>query len=129
MVFGVFDVLHPGHRSFLEQARHYGNLIVVVARDSTVTLLKRKRPRFSERVRVAHLKRELGKSAKIILGDKVMGKYTALKRYRPNVICLGYDQDILARDLRTRMRAHTLPRILFRRLKPHKPHRFHSSVL
>lgn len=128
MVFGVFDVLHPGHVSFLKQAARYGTLIVVVARDSTVLFLKKRKPRFSERVRVMHLKRELGKNARVLLGDRVMGRYTVLKRNKPTLICLGYDQNVLARDLRERMRKRTLPIIPLRRLKSHKPLLFHSSL-
>ena len=129
VVFGVFDVLHPGHLSFLNQAARYGTLMVVVARDSTVLLLKKKKPRFRERVRVAHLKRELGKGTRVVLGDRVMGNYTVLKRYTPDLICLGYDQSALYVDLRGRMREGNLPRISLRRLRAHKPHHFHSSFL
>ena len=36
MASGVFDLIHLGHISYLEQARSYGDeLVVVVARDST----------------------------------------------------------------------------------------------
>ncbi len=39
---GVFDILHPGHGFFLERAKSYGDvLVVVVARDSTVEKRKR----------------------------------------------------------------------------------------
>ena len=41
MAFGTFDVLHPGHHFYLEQARKLGdNLVVVVARDANVKKLK-----------------------------------------------------------------------------------------
>jgi len=43
MVFGTFDIFHPGHRSFLNQAKKYGNyLIVVVARDKQSKFSKNK---------------------------------------------------------------------------------------
>lgn len=128
MIFGVFDGLHPGHQSLLRQAKRYGDLIVVVARDKTVTRLKHKKPAFRERIRVAHLKNELGKKAKVILGDTVMGKYTAVKKYKPNLICLGYDQNALHKDLRARIRRGELPRVPMKKLKPHKPHRYHTSL-
>lgn len=41
--FGVFDLLHNGHLNLLEQARGLGDyLIVVVARDSFVRVVKKK---------------------------------------------------------------------------------------
>ena len=44
-VFGVFDGIHAGHQDFLRQAREYGDeLVVIVARDKSVTQLKGKPP-------------------------------------------------------------------------------------
>ena len=41
MTFGTFDIFHLGHKSFLKQAREFGNyLIVVIARDKTVKNIK-----------------------------------------------------------------------------------------
>ena len=40
MVFGVFDRLHPGHLSFLEQASKHGNVVAVITRDDVVKALK-----------------------------------------------------------------------------------------
>ena len=37
MASGVFDLIHPGHISYLQQARAFGDeLVVVVAWDDTV---------------------------------------------------------------------------------------------
>ena len=42
MATGVFDLLHPGHLSFLTEAKKLGDeLIVVVARDQTARRMKR----------------------------------------------------------------------------------------
>ena len=43
MAFGTFDLLHPGHEHFLKQAKRYGDLIVVIARDNTVLKVKGKK--------------------------------------------------------------------------------------
>ena len=41
MVFGTFDVIHPGHRFFLEQAALKGDrLVAVIARDEFVNKIK-----------------------------------------------------------------------------------------
>ncbi len=130
MVFGVFDMLHPGHISFLKQARRHGEkLIIVVARDSVARRLKGKAPRFRERARIHHLEKELTGEVHVVLGDTKHGVYSAVKRYRPDMICTGYDQSALYQDLRLRIKKGTLPRISLRRLKAHKPKRFHTSIL
>ncbi|MEM3333979.1 MAG: adenylyltransferase/cytidyltransferase family protein, partial [Thermoplasmata archaeon] len=52
MASGVFDILHPGHIFFLEEAKKLGNeLVVVVARDSTARKLKHQ-PIMNEDVRL-----------------------------------------------------------------------------
>lgn len=130
MVFGVFDLLHPGHLSFLAQAKKRGDrLIVVVARDSVVKRLKGKAPHFSERERMAHLKKELSNGVTVVLGDRAHGVYSVIKTHKPDCICLGYDQKTLASDLQSRIRRGFLPRIRFVRLRAHKPRRYHTSKL
>ena len=45
LVFGTFDIIHPGHVFFLNQAKKLGDfLCVVVSRDETVNELKREYP-------------------------------------------------------------------------------------
>jgi FAD synthetase len=49
MVFGTFDRIHPGHLNFFQQARQYGDhLIVIIARDRTAQRVKGRRPLNSE---------------------------------------------------------------------------------
>jgi cytidyltransferase-like protein len=41
MVFGTFDGIHDGHRYFLNEAKKFGDkLVVAVAKDTTVKTLK-----------------------------------------------------------------------------------------
>src|SRR3989338_7175861 len=92
VVFGVFDMFHPGHLSFLKQAMEIGKKLVVgVARDSVVKQLKGRKPHFSERERMTHVEKELKNGVRVVLGDRKLGTYSALKKYRPDAICLGYD--------------------------------------
>ena len=52
MVFGSFDLLHPGHLFFLKQAKKHGDkLVVVVALDRTIESVKQQTPKYNERVR------------------------------------------------------------------------------
>ncbi|MBN1540031.1 MAG: 3,4-dihydroxy-2-butanone-4-phosphate synthase [Candidatus Thermoplasmatota archaeon] len=101
MASGVFDLMHPGHLSFLEQAKALGDqLVVVVARDSTVRSLKR-HPIMNERSR-----REMVASIKwvdaAVLGYET-GRYRIVREIEPDIIALGYDQqqdeDTLRREL------------------------------
>ena len=129
MVFGVFDGLHQGHRWFLREARKQGDeLIVVVASDETVRLLKKKNPAQSESERLRALE-AIPELSRAVLGDAQMGSYAVLKKYQPDVICLGYDQDALAEDLAMRMKNNEIPRSRLVRIKAHKAHRYHSSLL
>lgn len=129
MVFGVFDCLHAGHRSFLRQAKaHARMLIVAVARAETVFRLKGRKPLQSERKRLAALRRVAGVS-RALLGDRMPGRYGVIRKYKPDIICLGYDQRRLMEDLRKRMRLGQVPKIKLIRLKAYRPRRYHTSKL
>ena len=127
MVFGVFDRLHPGHRAFLRQTKKYGgDLMVVVARDHATIKLKRKWPQENEKARLQSVAR-LKIVSRAVLGDKRQGSYDVIKKYKPNVICFGYDQQRLYRDILDNMKQGKIPRIRLIKLKSYRPHKFHSS--
>ena len=95
MAFGTFDVLHPGHISYLEQAKKMGNsLIVVVARDSSVAMIKGRLPVFGEKDRLRMVS-SLKVVDRAVLGAKVKtenGRFGIIRRFRPSIIALGDDQ-------------------------------------
>lgn len=90
MATGVFDLIHVGHIYYLEQAKNLGDeLVVVVARDSTVKRMKH------EPVTPEEVRREVVSALKpvdlAILG--VEGDiFETVKKLRPDIIALGYDQ-------------------------------------
>lgn len=133
MIFGVFDGLHPGHRAFLRQAKRYGKrLIVVVARDSSARKLKKKSPRQSENQRLSALRKSYeirSHKIRVLLGDKKRSSYAVIKKVKPDIICLGYDQKRLEKDLKMRMRQGLLPKIRLAKLKPYRASTFKSSKL
>lgn len=90
MASGVFDIIHPGHISYLEQARSYGDeLVVVVANDDTVRAGKHE-PITPESMR-ARIVGALKPVDRAIVGGR--GDILDTVRYvRPDVIVLGYDQ-------------------------------------
>jgi len=92
---GVFDLLHLGHVRFLEEAKKAGGrdaeLIVIVARDSTVERRKGKKPIMPENQR-----RALVESLKVvdeaILGYERFDIGKAIEKIKPDIIVVGYDQ-------------------------------------
>jgi len=93
---GTFDLLHLGHVRFLEEAKKAGGknaeLVVIVARDSTVKARKGKKPIMPEDQR-----RALVESLKVvdeaILGWEDFSIDKVIERIKPDVIAVGHDQD------------------------------------
>ncbi len=127
MAFGTFDIFHAGHKSYLAQAKALGDyLIVVVARDETVLRVKSERTRNSEEERREVLEKS-GLADEVILGD-LEDKYSAIEKYRPSVIALGYDQEVNLFELTERLKNLKLKAEIVR-LQAHKPGKFKSSKL
>jgi FAD synthetase len=97
---GVFDLLHLGHLRFLEESKRKGGprskLVVVVARDKTVFRRKGKGPVIPEDQR-RELVRALRVVDRAILGKEEIDLLGILEEVKPNIVCVGYDQD----DIRT----------------------------
>lgn len=124
MCFGTFDILHPGHLSYFEQAKRYGDrLIVVVGRDSTVLRLKGKLPRHNEQERLAAIQAALPADT-AVLGNEGGDFYAIIGEHRPDVIALGYDQKANVDALKERF-----PDIILVRLKSFEPEKYKSSLL
>lgn len=129
MVFGVFDLMHEGHRRFLADAAKEGErMIVVVARDEVVRKLKGKTPRQSEEERRLAVA-QLTAVSRAVLGDADSGAYGVIKKHQPDMICLGYDQDALAEDLEEKIKIGAIPTIPIRRIASHKAECMHTSLL
>ncbi len=128
MVFGVFDGLHDGHLSFLNQAQALGErLIVVVARDESVMRLKHHLPQrsCSERIN-ALIQSELAQE--IIPGDETEGGWEVIHKYRPDLVALGYDQHAMQIHLLNALPAFPFP-CRATVLAPYRPDECHSSLL
>ena len=96
---GAFDLLHFGHLKALEDAKKAGGrnsrLIVIVARDKTVEKRKGKKPIIPEEQRRA-LVEKLKPVDQAILGYEEMNIDAAIRKLKPDIIAVGYDQhDIL----------------------------------
>lgn len=96
---GVFDLLHYGHLRYFEEAKKLGGkdaeLIVVVARDSTVLKRKGRLPVMNEVHRRA-LVEALKPVDKVILGGVDLNTAKVIQKVKPDIIALGYDQGDIA---------------------------------
>ncbi len=128
LVFGTFDIFHEGHRNFLKQAREHGDfLCVVVARDATVVEAKGVPLQNDEQIRLANIKNsDLVKET--MLGS-LNDKYAVVKKYSPDVICLGYDQKFFIDNLQEKLNEFGLNNTKIVRLKSYHPEKFKSSKL
>jgi len=128
LIFGTFDLLHPGHIYFLNKARSYGDyLIVVIARDRNLLKLKNKQPLFLERERLKMISC-LAMVDCAALGDLELGSYAVIRKYNPDVICFGYDQKKLKEDFMRHIFLNNLS-IKIHTIKAHKSKRYKSSLL
>ena len=94
MIFGTFDMIHPGHEDFFHQARTLADdpfLIVSVARDSAAARIKGASTRNEEEERRARVEGH-ALVDQATLGDEV-GYIDHIVAAAPDIIALGYDQD------------------------------------
>ena len=126
MAFGTFDLLHPGHINFLNQAKKFDQLIIVIGRDRTVKQIKGKLPKHTEKQRLEAIK-HLKLADKVLLGS-LTDKYAAIKKYRPDIIALGYDQKYFTERLKQKLKKLRLNTKVIR-LKPFKPEKYKTSII
>lgn len=145
MVFGTFDNLHPGHQDYFRQAWRGGvsgakkvkapaaasgrvEMIAVVARDKNVLKIKGRAAQEDEKTRAKKVRaawRELGIKGRVILGA-VRDRWAVLKKYRPDIICLGYDQKTDWRRLKVEI-TKSCPDCKIKKMKAHHPEKYKSS--
>lgn len=127
MVFGAFDGLHPGHLDFFRQAKEFGdNLVVSVGTDKNVEKIKARKPLFNQQERL-DLVRECRIVDNAIIGAET-DFYHHIKNYKPDVVCLGYDQWADESDVRRELDKVGLKSTIIKRLKPYEPQRAKSTV-
>ncbi|MBE2900518.1 FAD synthase [Methanothermobacter thermautotrophicus] len=109
MATGTFDIIHPGHGFFLEEARKLGGrdarLVVVLARDSTVRARKRT-PIVGENQRL-EVVRMLKPVDEAYLGSET-DMFEIVHRIKPDIIAIGPDQKFDVDELREELRRRGL---------------------
>lgn len=127
MAFGTFDYFHAGHENYLKQARSLGDeLIVVVARDDTVRKVKGRKAHFSERKRL----RDVNNCTHVdraVLGN-ADDKYRVIKKHKPAILALGYDQFVFTYGLRQFFIKEGLD-VQIIRMQAYEPGTFKSSLI
>ncbi len=127
MCFGTFDVLHPGHEDYFRQAKEVGDeLIVIVARDSTVVDVKGNLPSMNEDARLEAVRdHPLVDDARLgYSGDK----YKIIEEINPDILCLGYDQEAFTENLDAELARRGLSASIMR-CEPFFPDMYKSSLL
>jgi len=128
MLAGKFDLLHPGHLKFFEQAKAHGDhLIVVLARDSTIEKEKGELPLYSEQRRKEFIE-SISIVDEVILGNESKDKTEIIRTIQPNIICLGYDQEIDQERLEAFLSNNGLETKVYR-MKPFKEDIFKSTII
>lgn len=124
IVFGTFDILHPGHIHLFNEAKEYGDfLVIIVARDVTVCDIKGRKPVNDENTRLKNIS-DLHLADKVRLGC-LGDKYQAISEENPDIIALGYDQKAFVDNLADVVDDH----VQIVRLKPYFPEKYKSSLL
>ena len=127
MCAGTFDIIHPGHLHYFSEAKKYGDkLIVVVARDETSKKFKGKQPIHNERERL-----EAVRILKIV-DEAILGKrgniFDIIKEIKPDVICLGYDQNVQKQQLEDELKKRGIKAEVIR-MGAYMQHVYKSSKL
>ena len=117
---GVYDIIHPGHIHTLKNSKQEGDLLIVsIARDNRVIKIKGRKPINNERRRTI-----LVSSIRYVdftfLGSKgdIFG---VVKKIKPNIITIGYDQTHQISELRRRVKINNLS-IKIKKLDSPIPH-------
>lgn len=128
IVFGTFDIFHEGHKDFFRQAKECGDLlIVVIARDKNVLEAKGRLPENNELARQKKISES--KLADIVVLGELDDKYKVIEKYKPDVICLGYDQKVFLEELKEKLIEFGLSQAQVIRLNSFHPEIYKSSKL
>lgn len=102
---GTFDIIHPGHVTFLREAKKLGDeLIVIVAREKNVKHKPKPVVPEEQRRRVVEAIKYVDKA---ILGDEE-DMFKPIMELKPDVIVLGHDQHFDEEWLREELKKRNL---------------------
>jgi FAD synthetase len=115
LVTGVFDILHPGHLFLFREAAKMGDVVVIIARDSTVVKLKKRPPIIPEKQRLEVIL-GLRDVKEAVLGNENQYFMEKALELKPNIILLGPNQKISEQFLNTELQRYHREDIEVKRL-------------
>ncbi len=128
MVFGVFDTVHEGHRHLFREAKKVGDyLIAVAAADAIAKELKGKSPKKDITERIAELEQEI-EVDEVMVGDEETGSWEIIKKVKPHVIAVGYDQKAMKKSLENSLEDFNWL-IELETVSAHQPEKYKSSLI
>lgn len=92
LVFGKFDIFHPGHRHILAMAQKLGEVIVVLESDQAINKYGHYQPYHDQNFR-QHKLEKLGFSVFVRHLDQDADYI--ISHFQPDILCLGEDQKLL----------------------------------
>jgi FAD synthetase len=99
LVAGTFDIIHPGHIYLFKKASELGEVIVVVARDSSVERFKGRPPVIPEKQRLEVVS-SIKYVNKAVLGYEGGDILKIVEEIKPDIILLGPDQPFKEDDIK-----------------------------
>lgn len=128
VAFGTFDIIHPGHISYLEHARGLGDrLTVAITPDAVALRSKGAKPLFTEKERM-RIVSSLRCVDRVILGDS-NGSWRNVMRCNPDSVCFGYDQKAAVRAFKDHVSKNSALSIPVHMAPAFRPQRYHSTHL
>jgi cytidyltransferase-like protein len=99
LVSGCFDLLHGGHITFFKTASSYGKVYVSVGRDNNLSLLKGKKPYFSEEERLYIVKSiRYVEDAFLAAGEGMLDFEPDMRRLKPDVFIVNHDGHTIEKE-------------------------------
>jgi FAD synthetase len=121
---GTFEIIHPGHLRFLQEAKKLGDeLIVIVARTKNVKHKPKPVVPEEQRRKVVESIRYVDKA---VLGDKE-DIFKPILELKPDIIALGHDQHFDEKWLEEELRKRNINAKVIR-IKAKEPCEFCSSA-
>ncbi|MDF1556862.1 MAG: FAD synthase [ANME-2 cluster archaeon] len=99
---GTFDILHPGHLLYLEEAKKLGDELWVIVASSALVKHKPK-PLLPQEQRLAVVQ-ALEVVDHAMLGDE-HDMFKPLKEIQPDIVALGHDQHFKAEELEENLKS------------------------
>lgn len=119
---GKFNHIHPGHVWLLKKAKEFGYLIVILAHDKH----NRRAYAVTAKIRKKNM-RALGIADKVAVGSPT-GFVGVVKKYRPDIIVLGYDQKMPDKITEEYVKKHKIKILRLRKYGGHSTSKMHAKT-